>query len=246
MRLTATLTRNGLVFSLLILGLVLWGFWRTYFSNPLQLEDLYLHLHGAGMTLWCVLLVVQLSLIRLRQPRVHRLIGTTAFVLVPLNVILMLAVVQIRLPTFADVFDQGALNTTGYFFVSASFVDAILFGVFFGYAMIHRKKPAVHARYMLCTPLPVIAAATDRIIRAHAPQLATFWTETVGAVHLETLTWLTVDVGLFVFATWDFVVHRSVNVFGRVLAIFVVLQVFAIYSPRLPFIRLFADWFVGL
>ncbi len=99
---------------------------------------------------------------------------------------------------------------------------------------------------MLCTPLPVIAAATDRIIRAHAPELVTFWTETVGAVHLETLTWLTVDIALFFLATRDFVVHRSVSVFGRVLSIFVVLQVFAIYSPRLPFIRMFADWFVGL
>jgi hypothetical protein len=246
MRLTATLTRNGLLFSLLILGLVLWGFWRTYFSNPLQLEGLYLHLHGAGMTLWCVLLVVQLSLIRWRQPRIHRLIGTTAFVLVPLNVILMLAVVQIGLPTFDELYDQGALNATGYFFVTIRFIEAILFGVFFGYAMVHRKTPAIHARYMLCTPLPVIAAATNRIIRDYAPGLGTFWTDTVGAVHLETLTWLTVDIGLFVLATWDFVVHRSVNVFGRVLSIFVVLQVLAIYSPRLPFIRLFADWFVGL
>ena len=246
MRLTATLTRNGLVFSLLILGLVLWGFWRTYFSDPGQLDGLYLHLHGAGMTLWCVLLVLQLVLISTQFRQLHRIVGYSAFVLVPANVALMLAVVQIRVPLFTDLYDQGALNPVGYFFIVVSFVDAIFYGVLFGYAMVHRKKPAVHARYMLCTPLPVIAAATDRIIRAHAPEVATFWTGTLGAVHLETLTWVVIDCGLFYLATRDFIVHRSVNVFGRVLAIFVVLQVFAIYSPRLPFIRAFVDWFVGL
>ena len=99
---------------------------------------------------------------------------------------------------------------------------------------------------MLCTPLPVIGAATDRIINGYMPGLAMFWTETVGAVHLETLTWLLVDCGLFFFAIWDFVVHRSVNVFGRVLAIFVVLQVLAIYSPRLPIGSILGGWFLGV
>jgi hypothetical protein len=246
MQLSATLTRNGLLFSLLVVALVLLGFWRSYFSNPLVLPHLYLHLHAAGMTLWCVLLVTQVSLIRVNRRALHRLVGWFSLLLVPFNVVLMLAVVRVRVPTFSDAFDDGTLNATGQFIVVANLMAPILFAVLFGYAMVHRRAPAIHARYMLCMPLPVIGPAVDRIITGYLPGVATFWTEIIGSAHLEVLGWLLVDIGLFCFVIWDFVVHRSTNVFGRVLAMFVVLQVFAVYSPRLPIGRILGAWFLGI
>ena len=245
MRLTPALTRNGIAFSLLIFGIVLWGFWNTYFANPLQLPNFWLHIHGACMTLWCLMLISQAYLVKAKRLDLHRAIGKLSYVLAPLNFVLMLAVVRIRFPTFTDLFDQGMLTPEGHFFIAASFVDAGLYGLFFALAIVNKGSAAVHARYMLCTPLPVIGAATDRIIGAFFPGLVTFWTETLGAIHIETFTWAVLDVGLLALAAWDWKSRQRVNVFGRVAAIFLPLQIIAMNWYRLPLLPAFGEWSFG-
>jgi len=246
MRLTPALTRNGLIFGFVILAIVLSGFWRTYFSNPFVPLDVYRHMHGFGMTLWCLMLIAQAFLFRAKRLDIHRLIGKAAFVIVPVNVVLMLVVVQIRMPTIPESFADGVLTDAGHFFVAASWVDAGLYGVFFALAMLNRRNPAVHARYMLCTPLPVIAAATDRIFRNYFGEFAAWWTGTVGAIHLETFTWLSVDSGLLALALVEWRLRQPVNVFGRALLILVAFQALAIYWHRIAPLRAFGEWFVGI
>lgn len=97
------MTEYSLVFFLGIFLIVLWGFWRSYFSNPLQVTGL-VHVHGIGMTIWCVMLIAQAMLVKFKQLKLHRAIGLMSYLIVPANVVLMLAVVRVRLPTFSTYF----------------------------------------------------------------------------------------------------------------------------------------------
>ena len=80
----------------LALCVVLLGFARTYFLKGLfgaPSLPLLLHLHGAVMTAWFLLFVVQAALIRARRVDLHRLVGVAgaAFALVLLPIALATA-----------------------------------------------------------------------------------------------------------------------------------------------------------
>ena len=64
--------------SLIFFGLVFWAFARTFYLKPFfrtpPLSAL-LHIHGAVMTGWVVLLVVQTSLIAAHRVHWHRRLG---------------------------------------------------------------------------------------------------------------------------------------------------------------------------
>jgi hypothetical protein len=111
------------------------------------------------MTLWCVMLISQAYLIRIKRLEVHRLIGKASYVIAPVNVVLMLVVARNSLPQVAERLDRVNPTVGVHFVIAASFVNAVLFGVFFALAMRNRRTPAVHARYMLCTPLESFEAS---------------------------------------------------------------------------------------
>jgi hypothetical protein len=88
-----------------------------------------------------------------------------SYVLVPINAVLMLVVTIGFVARSTDyITGGGALTKAGHYFIALGFADAAIFVVLFALTMTHRREPAIHARYMMCTPLPVIAAATDRIV----------------------------------------------------------------------------------
>lgn len=245
LKFTTSLTRNSLIFFAVILAIVLLGFWQTYFSNPFQVSGL-VQIHGLGMTLWCLMLMSQAFLIKSKRVKLHRAIGMSSYVLVPVNATLMLLVARNFIARSPERVVEGVLNTESQYFISSSFADAGLFVVLFVLAMLHRREAAIHAKYMICTPLPVIAAATDRIIYSYFPGLAQFWLEDVGAVHMETLTWLFVDLGLFVLAIYEWWVRRPVHIFARAFGLFVAFQAAAMMWLYIPLMKAFGNWFVGV
>ncbi len=245
MKLTTKVTGYSLLFFLGIFFIVLWGFWKSYFSNPFQVKGL-VHVHGVGMTLWCMMLISQALLIRFKRLKLHRAIGMASYLVVPVNVFLLLMVVRVRLPTFSSYFEDGTLTPGGHYFLGASFTDAALFALLFILAMKHRKNPAIHARYMILTPLPVISAATDRIIYEYMPGLASFWMNDVGAISLELLTFAVVDLGLLAMAIYDWRARRQVNVFAKALCLFLAFQIAAYVWAYIPLTRKFGIWFLGI
>ena len=88
MQLTSALHRNSIFVFSAFFALVIWGFWNSYYSDPVAMGALgssvsLVHLHGAGMTLWCLMLVSQAYLIRSNRRSLHRLVGRSSVVLVP-------------------------------------------------------------------------------------------------------------------------------------------------------------------
>jgi hypothetical protein len=99
MQLTNVLYRRSAVYFATFFALIIWGFWSTYYSNPLEIgartNAAILQFHGIVMTAWCVMLVAQACLIRFNKRAMHRLVGTGSYVVAPVVVMSQMRIVRL-------------------------------------------------------------------------------------------------------------------------------------------------------
>ncbi|MXO57996.1 hypothetical protein GRI89_17260 [Altererythrobacter salegens] len=241
---TGLLSRFGALIFLGFFLVAIWGFWPTYFSGPFHMTQarqqfpLY-YVHAISMTLWFCLLVVQPLLIRKGYRSLHRQIGriTPLFVAFILTVMVLLIRQQLIFMVGPDqaVPEEQVAMIPPFLFISLA--SAALFGAFFTLALIHRKRTALHARYILCTVFPIITAATDRIINRTAPTEATF-PVLVGS-------WLLLDIVLLTLGLWERRKLGRHNPFLIAAGLMFAMQVsmFTLAQTR-PW-RSFFNWFVS-
>ena len=147
--LTRVVYRNAVFFFAAILLAAFWGFWPRYFSNPLRVSDYYLHVHGIALTLWCVMLVAQGYLVRSDRRAIHRQLGKLSYVLAPIVFLSTLGVIH-------HGNQGGAATDRELLLIGITLNNVLLFGITAGLGIYHRREPTIHARYMLCTPLPMV------------------------------------------------------------------------------------------
>jgi len=239
------LNRYSLAFFLCFLALVIWGFWNTYYSNPLQIPDLLRQLHALCMTAWCALLIAQAYLVRTNRRALHRAIGKASYVLVPINVILQIAVLQNRVSQRPQLFDHGVLLPRGLTQAALTLGAAVLFGLLYALAMSNRRTPPVHARYMICTVLPILSPATDRIIGQHVPAITHWLPRAADRPFAPFLAWVIGDSLLIALAIWDWKSGRRYGVFPVVLLLAIGYQAFTLTAYRVGAWRLFCAWFLA-
>ena len=234
--LTTVVYRNAVYFFAAILLCAIWGFWPTYYSNPLQVSDYYVHAHGVMLTLWCITLVAQGYLVRSGRRDIHRQVGKTAFILAPMVFLSTLAVIHNGV---------DASNERGVFLLAVTLNNVLLFGITAGLGFYHRREPAVHARYMLCTVLPMFAPIFGRIIRQLGAEIE-FIPQVGGRPALQIVSYVGSDGILLALAIWDWVSHRRLRVFPVLFAVYAIthLALFAVYDQ--PFWAAFAQWFKSL
>jgi hypothetical protein len=79
--------RNLGYWFLLLIALVFAGFYTTYFSVFLQPKASIIHVHFTLMALWIAMLITQPFLIKYSKLAIHRMLGKTSYVLVPLALV---------------------------------------------------------------------------------------------------------------------------------------------------------------
>lgn len=147
--------------SLVLAGLVLWGFSRTVNTNLFHANPprpVLLWFHGAAFSTWIVFFIAQSALVRTRKVSVHRLLGWFGAALAAVMVVLGLtiAVVMTRFDTL--VLHQKDVEP----FLSIPIVDMIIFGSCVGMAIYWRKKPEYHRRLILLGSCQLMDAALGR------------------------------------------------------------------------------------
>lgn len=155
--------RHAGFFFIGILAILTWGFYKTYlvFFPSFEGFKTVQHLHGAAMILWMLLLIVQPFLIRMNRPEWHRAIGKSSYVLAPLVVASIFAVSKFGYEKLV----AGQVPEAGRYASLALNVPAIFsFATFYLLAMIHRKDPSVHLRYMIGTGLLMIGPGLGRAL----------------------------------------------------------------------------------
>jgi len=148
--------------SALLIVFVFLGFAPTYYLRPVSAGPIpaYLHVHGAAMTAWFLLLLVQTALIATRRRAVHRRLGIAgAFVAVVIVVLNPLVVVWSVPHLMAE---NNSTELTALIVIA----DLLLVGIFavlVGLAIRWRLYPETHSRMLVLASIAVSGPALGRL-----------------------------------------------------------------------------------
>ena len=152
--------RNTAILIVFILLGVQWGFYQHYTSQFPNFKDKtnVIHLHGAFLMCWMLLLIIQPILIATGRNKLHKTIGKVSWVLGPLVILTLYLIGKgsfIRHSGEApekDLLADIVLDSRGF----------VSFAIFWALAMINRKNSASHMRYMIATGILAIGPGIGR------------------------------------------------------------------------------------
>jgi len=152
--------RNTAIFVILIMIGIQWGFYRTYtseFPNFIN-KTITIHVHGALLMTWMILLIVQPLLINTGRAQLHRTIGKVSWVLGPLIIGSMFLVGRGSFGRSIGNFPEKEILAT----MVLDIRGYISFAIFWALAMFYRKISASHMRYMIATGMLAIGPGVGR------------------------------------------------------------------------------------
>lgn len=236
--------RFHLLFGLALTVAVVLGFSRTFFLRRWYPEwagahgapEPFFYFHGVVFSAWFVLLVAQTSLIATRRVDVHRRLGWFGAGLAALIVLTgtLGSLIAAGRPTgFVDV-PMPPLQ-----FLVIPLALMVLFAVYVTLAVVKRREPQTHRRYMLLASISLIEAAVGRwpFDFMHAELFSPF----LSAIDLA------VDLFLVPMIIWDLVSRgrlHPVTMWGG-LALILVHPLRMALSTTDTWLS-FAGWAVGL
>lgn len=152
---------TGMAIAMLLTVLV--GFSRSFYLRPLFPDNPavsypMVYVHGALFSLWVILFVVQVGLVRKRSIARHRQLGLAAGLLAVLLVVqgLSLAISAVRTGRIDERFGDALP-------LILPVADVVLFSTFVGLGFLTRARPQAHKRWMLLATLNFIGPAISRL-----------------------------------------------------------------------------------
>lgn len=212
---------------------VLAGFTRTFYLNPylarFPLTGL-LELHGAIMTTWFTIFLVQTRLVATGRTRIHRRLGVFGAIVAGLVLVVgtTTAIVGAKLGHAPP----GAPPPLVFLVVPLG--DMVAFAGLAGTGLLLRRRPETHKRLMLLATLGILTAAIARI--------------PIDALQSAGLPafFLVTDVLVIGFAAYDTLRNRRLHpAFGWGAAYIVLTQVVRFAIAGTPQWLAFARWLTG-
>jgi len=240
MKLERALYQKSYLYFIAFFFFAIVAFWLTYFTRLADQGNYRLHTHGISLILWCLMLITQPYLIRTKRNQLHTLIGKFSYVLVPILIYTTLDLLKFRLTGLP------ALGSMDYFFVALVLNALVAFGILYGLAIYFRNKPTIHARYMLCTALPMVTPITDRIIHIYLSFLVPYLPTIEGNPIAPVAGFALVDLLLIGLIVWDWRSHKRWNVFPVALLVLMVYHYSVLNFYKFNFWQSFSRWFVEL
>jgi len=152
--------KNVGYFFIIILAIVIWGFFRTYFGLFPSFNGITTvqHFHGIMMLAWFAMLIIQPFLIRYKKMELHRAIGKFSYVLVPFILWSIFLVMRGGYLRMAPVIPHEQ-NVGG---LALNLPDIFAFGALYILAIVNKKNTAYHMRYIIGTSLLLIGPGIGR------------------------------------------------------------------------------------
>jgi FtsH-binding integral membrane protein len=151
---------TAIVAALIVVG----GFARSYYLRSyFETQPLapFLHLHGAAMTVWFALFVMQVLLISVRRPDLHRRVGMFAAV----AAVLLVAVgILTALRFVARTVEDPQEGPVAQIIAAYDLVVLAIFMILIAIALVMRRQPAVHKRLMVMASLSLLGPPLARIV----------------------------------------------------------------------------------
>jgi len=168
--------------TLLIGGIVAWGFWETYYSRFPEREDLpsIVHLHATVFSAWVLILVAQAAVVARGHVRMHRRLGAVAMIYGAL-VFAVGLLVSVGAPALRVRAGQFPLDVGGIV-VLYNLTDMLLFGAFLALAFAYRNQPELHKRWIIAATAALCGAAIGRVLPGNTPQYLLLWLSPILAM----------------------------------------------------------------
>ena len=154
---------------ILIFVIVHIGFHATYLKHIPEFTGFTWihHIHGALMTSWVFLLVLQPILIYKRKYTAHHFFGKLTYVIAPLIVISMFLIAKQNYQTGIlkkDSIDVMAIQ-------SITWMQLFMFVLFYSLAIYFRKNTYWHMRFIIGTAIIMIGPSMNRILISYFPNI---------------------------------------------------------------------------
>jgi len=158
-----------LVMSIILILIVFAGFAQSFYLAPMfETEpDIPIeYVHGAVMSAWFIIFMLQTSLVAAGRSDIHRRLGILGAV-IGVGVIVMGLIVIVQIPAW--LITQGtdfSIEETQQIWSQVlwgDFGSIMAFSMFFGLGMLYRKRTNVHKRLMLLATISIIGPAISRI-----------------------------------------------------------------------------------
>ena len=228
------LYRRGIAYwYLLLIPLIAWGFYQSYFTVIFAPRASIIHIHFAFMMIFAAMLITQPLLIRYKKIAIHRTIGKVSYVVMPL--LLLTGFFLIRFVYYRDLKNLGLQGT-------ADSVRIILFylfwlGFFYFRAILNRRTTSIHARYMVAASLTMIGPTVDRIL------FFSFGIEKFfGVIPQESLSFLLQDLILAGLLIYDYRTKKPTKVLWICLLVYMTGQFLYFFVKGKPFWEAFVSF----
>ena len=209
---------------LILYPLSIIAFYNSYIGIILQPMVPIIHIHFILMILWMGMLVAQPFLIKYKKLSVHRAIGKVSYLLVPL--VLLSSFLMMRFSHYRDIatlksqaqkglndFSDVRILELAAEYRALPFIWFAWFVVFYILAIINRRKPTIHARFMLATGLALLGPIIDRIIFNYAVF--------ARGIRLETVAFILADLVLFYMLWRDYKSKKPIRTLRSALIIYI-------------------------
>ncbi len=164
-RLPVAVTRRFYVgIGLLIALMAIVGFWPTYFGpllNGTVEKAPVIHFHATVYSGWLVLFIAQVVFASTGHLALHRKLGKVG---IGYGVVIVVVGISTALSVFAS--DVQAARLAGEQLPLAPIAplsDMVVFPIFFGAAVLYRRKPEIHKRLMIVATTILLIAAVGRM-----------------------------------------------------------------------------------
>ena len=221
--------RKSAPFFLALMLLAIPAFWPSYLAVEKVECDYHVHLHGISLFLWGGMLIVQPWLIYRGQWSLHRALGKLSYVLAPLVVVSTILLGNHRLK-------QG-ITPDHIYFLYVQVQLLFVFSLAYVLAIKNRHTPALHARYMVCTALAMFDPIVARLL---------YLSIGVDYPAMQAITWLAIDAILLYLWKRDRDAGNGVQVFPRMLAVIVTLQIPTFFLYKTNAWISFTKWYAEL
>ncbi|MFZ0886651.1 MAG: hypothetical protein WAN14_24830 [Candidatus Acidiferrales bacterium] len=144
--------------AILILGIVLTGFAKTYFLAGMifaKLPNRLVHVHGAVFVSWVSLLVAQTWLVAAHKTKWHRKLGVLALIFLP-------AMSVLGTLTAIDFVRRAPDYETPELLLAGDLETLALFVLLTSWALLSRRDASSHKRLMILGTMAIMGPAIDR------------------------------------------------------------------------------------
>lgn len=159
--------RNAPYFILVCIGVIVAGFWASYFSVYTAVPWQF-HAHGVASSLWVLMVLAQSWTPHHGQLALHRAVGKSSLLLFPFLIGGLFAIIDVTAKGFVAADSPVRVRFGGEFLIGLA-LAAAAYCLLYYRALKFRRKVWVHSGYMLSTPLILFESPLSRVIGTWVP-----------------------------------------------------------------------------